>query len=191
MSQEDRDKWDRRYAEDSYRKNNPVLLLQQWLPSVPPGRALDIACGAGRNALFLAEAGYRVDAVDISAEGLRLARAAAAERGLEINWLERDLDRGFVADGEYQLIVVLWYVNLPLIAALGSSLAPGGYLLSEQHLQTESEVIGPQNPRFRVAPGALRDCAAGLEIRHYDESLRTTDDGEALASAQLVARRRA
>ena len=71
MSTEDRDKWNQRYAEDSYRKSNPVSLLSNWLPEIPVGRALDVACGAGRNSIFMAEAGFQVDAIDISREGLK------------------------------------------------------------------------------------------------------------------------
>jgi tellurite methyltransferase len=73
MSKLDRDKWNQRYAEDSYRKTNPVTLLEDWLPKLPVGRALDVACGAGRNALFLARAGFTVDAIDISHAGFKLA----------------------------------------------------------------------------------------------------------------------
>ena len=93
MSNLDREKWNQRYVEDSYRKNNPVTLLQDWLPDIPRGKALDVACGAGRNTICLAQAGYRVDAIDISPEGLKKARQKAAEQGLEVNWIEHDLDQ--------------------------------------------------------------------------------------------------
>ena len=118
MSEQDRDKWNHRYATDSQRKHNPVELLVDWLPKLPRGRALDVACGAGRNALLLAQAGYRVDAIDISSEGLNLARQKAESQGLEINWIEQDLDESREFDRNYDLIVVMWYVNLPLIARL-------------------------------------------------------------------------
>jgi 2-polyprenyl-3-methyl-5-hydroxy-6-metoxy-1,4-benzoquinol methylase len=81
MSNQDRDKWNQRYAEDSYQKNNPVTLLEDWLQKLPRGRVLDVACGAGRNSLFLAQAGYQVDAIDISPEGLKQAEEKAAETG--------------------------------------------------------------------------------------------------------------
>ena len=56
MSREDRNKWNKRYAEDSYRKGNPVTLLENWIEHIPRGKAIDIACGSGRNALFMAQA---------------------------------------------------------------------------------------------------------------------------------------
>lgn len=189
MSEEDRKKWNKRYAEDSYHKNNPVTLVEDWLPKLPVGRALDVACGAGRNAILLAQAGYRVDAVDISAEGLKLARQKAEHQAPGINWIEQDLDQPHRFDTDYDLIIVMWFVNLELITRLCDCLAPGGYLLCEEHLITEQEVIGPQNPSFRVAPGDLRDAVTGLEILLYEESIETIPEGEQIASARLVAKK--
>ena len=112
MSKQDLDKWNQRYAEDSYHKNNPVTLVEDWLPRLPGGRALDVACGAGRNAIFLAQAGYKVDAIDISPEGLKLARQEAESQELSINWIEHDLDQPYPFDTDYDLIIVMWYVDL-------------------------------------------------------------------------------
>ncbi len=189
MSEEDRSKWDQRYAEDSYNKGNPVRLLEEWLPQVPVGKALDVACGAGRNAIYLARAGFRVDAIDISREGLKQARDNAAALGLEVNWIEHDLDQPWPFDRDYSLIVLLWYVDLPLITRLCDCLEPGGYLLCEEHLQSDADVIGPRSPEFRVAPGALRDAVAGLEILHYAESIENNVEGEKVASARVVGRK--
>ena len=190
MSKLDREKWNQRYAEDSYRKNNPVNLVQDWLPEKPLGKALDVACGAGRNALFLAAAGYRVDAIDISSEGLKNARQNAAGQGLEINWIEHDLDRPFEFDRDYDVILVMWFVNLGLVTRLCGCLAPGGLLLCEEHLITDQAVIGPRTDDYRVAPGALRKAVAGLELLLYEESVETgEEDGERVASARVVARK--
>jgi SAM-dependent methyltransferase len=189
LSTEDRNKWNQRYAEDSYRKTNPVSLLSEWLPRVPAGKALDLACGAGRNALYLAESGFQVDAIDISREGLRLAAQQAEERGLAINWIEHDLDEPYEFADDYNLIVVLWYVNLPLITRLCDCLAPGGYLLCEEHLRSAREIIGPANPDFRVAPGALRKAVASLDLLLYQEGVEPIPEGGQVASARVVARK--
>ena len=189
MSKADRDKWDRRYAEDSYRKHNPVSLLHDWLPRLPVGRALDVACGAGRNAIFLAEAGFRVDAIDISPVGLETARREAEHRGLAVNWIEHDLDIPYVFDRDYDLILVLWFVRLDLLRELCSHLAPGGFLVSEQHLAAEGDFAGPENRLFRVAPGALRTAVEDLEVLFYEEGAGLNSDGEPIASARVVARR--
>ena len=189
MSKQDRDKWDRRYAEDSYRRHNPVGLLHDWLPRLPVGKALDVACGAGRNAIFLAEAGFRVDAIDISPAGLETARREAERRGVSVNWIEHDLDLPYAFDRDYDLILVLWFVRLDLLRELCAHLAPGGFLISEQHLIADGDLAGPENPRCRFAPGALREAAGELEILLYEESSGLDDDGEPMASARVVARR--
>jgi SAM-dependent methyltransferase len=189
MSKQDREKWNQRYAEDSYRKNNPVDLLADWLPEFTAGKALDVACGAGRNSIFLAQAGYQVDAIDISRQGLYRARQQAQSQGLSINWIEHDLEQAFRFDTDYDLIVVMWYVNLALITRLCGCLAPGGYLLCEEHLVTDQDVIGPANPAYRVAPGALREVISGLEILLDEESIETNSEDERVASARVVGRK--
>ncbi|MCP3907455.1 MAG: hypothetical protein GY712_05495, partial [Oceanicoccus sp.] len=103
------------------------------------------------------------------------------------HWIEHDLDRPYQFESDYDLIVVLWYVNLPLITQLCDCLAPGGYLLCEEHLQTDEEVIGPQNPDYRVKSGALRYAVSSLEVLFYKESIELNDEGEAVASARVVA----
>ena len=188
MSRKDLDKWNQRYAEDSYHKNNPVTLLVDWLPKLPVGRALDVACGAGRNSLLLAQAGFQVDAIDISPVGLDMARAKAEDLGLSVNWIEQDLDEACQFDNNYDLIIVLWYVNHGLIKQLCECLAPGGYLLAEEHLITDQQVIGPTSTNFRVAPGELQSDVAGLEIIYYRESIELIPEGGQVASARLVAR---
>jgi SAM-dependent methyltransferase len=189
MAQEDRDKWNKRYAEDSYRKGNPVTLLENWIEHISPGKAIDIACGTGRNAIFMAQAGFNVDAIDISSEGLKQAHNKAQELGLDINWIEHDLEQPYNFDTDYRLIVVMWYVNLALISRLRECMAPGAYLICEEHMLSDCDVAGPCNPDFRVAPGQLREVVSGLEVLLYEESIKANDDGEQIASARVVARR--
>jgi len=189
MSRQDRDKWNQRYAEDSYQKNNPVTLVSDWLPRIPVGRALDVACGAGRNSILLAQNGFDVDAIDISREGLDKARQTAGEQGLDITWIEHDLDEAYPFADNYSLVLVMWYVDLALIGKLCECLAPGGYLLCQEHLVTEQDVIGPTSRNFRVAPGALREAVTGLEIVCYEESIEPVPEGGQVASARVVARK--
>ena len=158
-----------------------MTLLEDWLPRLPVGRALDVACGAGRNALFLAQAGYRVDAIDISPVGLNMARNKATDLGLSINWIEQDLDQFYQFDTDYDLILVMWFVNLELITRLCDCLAPGGHLLGEEHLVTEEEVIGPKNPDFRVSPGVFREAVSGHEVLLYEESVEPIPEGRQVA----------
>lgn len=188
MGQHDRNKWNKRYAEDSPRAATASCLLTDWIADIPRGKAADIACGTGRNALFLARAGFDVDAIDISSEGLEIARENASRQNLEINWIEYDLEQPYNFATDYQLIVVMWYVNLSLISRLCNCLAPGGYLLCEEHLLTDNDVTGPRNPEFRVAPGQLRELVSALDVLFYEELVEANEDGERSASARLVAR---
>lgn len=188
MSAKDRTKWNKRYRDGAYAQGvRPSELLETWIGRIPPGRALDVACGAGRNALYLATRGFSVDAVDISREGLKRARDSARNPGLQVNWVEHDLDDPLPLDNLYRLILVIRYVNLPLLRRLTASLAPGGYLICEQHLVTDAEVIGPVSPSFRVKSGELQAAAAGLRIHHLEETLVEEPDGRTAALARLVA----
>ena len=75
MSEEDRRKWNARYAEGAYgERPHPAQLLADWLPRLPKGTALDLGCGAGRNAVFLAQNGFEVQGLDVSDVGLERAR---------------------------------------------------------------------------------------------------------------------
>ena len=201
MSQADQDKWDARYRAGEYQaRSHPSALLTEWLPQLdcpPGGRAIDVACGLGRNALFLARQGWRVAAVDISPVALEQLAATAAQENLDITCRPVDLEsskpgelgsRLFGAQ-QYDLALMVRYTNLPLIASLANASKPGGYVIVEEHLVSDAEVVGPSNPRYRVAPGALRSAAAGLDVLAYEEGLVVDPDGRTAALAQLVARR--
>ena len=189
MSTADRDRWNARYADGAYEsRRHPSPLLEQNARALPEnGRALDLACGAGRNAIYIANRGLDVDAVDISRVALERGRADAEE--LPIHWIECDLDDGFEASVDYDLIVNIRYVNLPLVSTLVKSLRPGGVLVIEQHLATDADVIGPTNPAFRVAEGQLGGVASGMIVEQIDERLFDDPDGRRVALARLVARK--
>ena len=195
MSAAERDKWDARYRDGAYEgRTHPTALLADWLPRLRPGRALDVACGAGRNALFLAESGYEVTALDISREGLDRGRRAAAERGVAVDWLCADLDddlEGALPAGRFDLIVWARYVHRTLMPHLIARLAVGGSIVCEQHLATAEPVAGPTSAEFRLAPGELRRSAAGLAVAHSYEGLVVDPDGRSVALAQLVGSRTA
>ena len=92
MSDTDRERWNARYASGEYAaRTYPSALLAAWTDRLPPGRALDVACGLGRNAIHLAAHGYAVDAMDISDIALAGARERADAAGVTVNWIEADL----------------------------------------------------------------------------------------------------
>lgn len=190
MSTAERDKWDARYRDGAYEnRTHPTALLAEWLPRMPPGRALDVACGAGRNALYLAANGFSVTALDISRVALERGRAAAAERGLDVEWVYADLDEDLdsaLPAGPFDLIVWVRYVHRALMPRLIERLAPGGAIVCEQHLKTEEPVAGPTSPQFRLEPGELRRSAQSLHIQHEYEGSVGDPDGRSVALAQLI-----
>ena len=200
MSGDDRDRWQRRYREGAYgERTHPSALVVETVPDVLATQratagdaqdllALDIACGAGRNALYLAGLGYRVDAIDIAAEALARGEAAARAAGLAVSWVEHDLDHGLPRGlGDYDLSLIVRYLDLSLVTAAAERLRPGGYLICEAHLKSDRPVIGPRDGNFRVDPGELRAAAAGLQVVEYWEGLTSDPDGRAVALARLVA----
>src|SRR5690606_24946905 len=137
MSQEDRIRWDQRYRDGAYATHeHPSAFLRERLPWIgrpqPGSMALDLACGRGRNALFLARHGFHVDALDISAEALQGGREAAAAESLDdIRWTLHDLDDG-LEDGlegiaqaqQYDVAIVMRYLDLPLLQVAANWLRP-------------------------------------------------------------------
>jgi len=188
MSEADRLKWDERYESGAYEdRKYPTELLERWVARLPRGRALDIACGAGRNALFLAEHGYAVDAMDISGVACERARQSAAERGLEVNWVVTDLDAARLPVSTYDLVFTARYVNRSLVPQMKEALAPEGFLLYEHHLLAGVPVGGPRSREFRLRPNELLHLFWDLRVVHYREHVAEDRDGRSMALAELVA----
>lgn len=189
MSDDERQRWDERYASGEYRPRteaSPFVL--GWLDHVPRGPALDVATGTGRNAMALAEAGFDVDAVDISAVAIDRGREEAERRGLAISWHVADLDTDPLPRDGYSLVVVSRYRNRALWPRLATALAPDGWVLIEHHLRTHRDVGGPPSDDFRLEPGELLEAFAGLRIVYYREVVEPADHGDGLfANARLAA----
>jgi tellurite methyltransferase len=136
--------------------------------------------------------GFRVDALDISEVALKRLCETAREARVDIACVATDLDlpEPTIPAGPYSLIVLVRYVNLAAYPLLIECLKPGGYLVTEQHLQTSKRVIGPRSPEFRLAPGALQNACATLDCLHAFEGLVTDPDGRLVALAQFVGRKR-
>ncbi len=194
MSSADKNAWERRYAEGSYASRTYASpFLSEWLPRFGPhpgaDRALDLACGAGRNALHVAEASFKVDAMDISTTALEQAADSARHRGLEVNWMQADLDTQPLEPGAYQLVSVIRYMNRLLHPRLPAALRPGGWLLFEHHFITDERVGGPSGTDFRLRPQELLHAFDGLDVVYYLEDVVTDPDLRRMALARLVARK--
>ena len=188
MSDADRERWNARYAAGEYAARiHPSPLLAAWTDRLPRGRALDVACGRGRNAIHLAAHGYAVDAMDISGVALAGARERAEAAGAAVNWIETDLDRPDIAQGAYDVIVVARFLYRPLIPRLVDALRPGGHVVYDHHYITPAVVDGPKSRRFRARPNELLERFRALRVLSYEEGIVADPDGSRMALARLVA----
>jgi SAM-dependent methyltransferase len=121
------------------------------------GDALDLACGRGRNALWLAQQGFRVQAIDRDDVALAALRDEAAARGLPIETRVCDLESGepVLAPRTFDVIVVVHYLHRPLIPHLMAALRPGGVLVYETFTAAQALRGKPSNPAFLLQPGEL------------------------------------
>jgi tellurite methyltransferase len=172
--------WNRYYAENSQLNLTPATLLVEVADMLPPGSALDLACGAGRNALHLARLGWNVTAVDSSAAAIRLLRERSA--GLTVDARVADLEAGeFVIEPHtYDLICDFFYLQPTLFPAIREGIRPGGIFAGEIHL------ADGRPHRFVLGPGELRDEFAGWKIVYYSES---PGSANARPTARILARR--
>jgi SAM-dependent methyltransferase len=195
----DREAWNQRYADaDLVWSAEANRFVVQEVSDLPPGRALDLGAGEGRNAIWLAERGWRVTAVDFSDIGLQKARRLAEARGVEIDWTEADLRSYSPATGAFDLVVLL-YIHLPaeerraLVGRAADAVAVGGTLLvvGRDRSNLEEGYGGPQDPAILFSPDDITDDLAGiknLRIVRADRVMRPvmTDDGERHAIDALV-----
>jgi tellurite methyltransferase len=181
--------WNKRYrqrerpAEDLDAAPTPLLI--ETAEAMAPGKALDLACGAGRNALWLAEHGWEVTAVDGADAAVEILRTRASERGLKINAVVADLEKGEfeIEPSRWDLVAMCYYLQRNLFEPAKHGVAPGGILISIVHM-TEP---GEQDVPHRLRPGQLEQYFTGWEILHRYEG-KATDSAHRRAVAEIVAR---
>jgi SAM-dependent methyltransferase len=130
------------------------------------GAALDVACGRGRNALWLAERSFVVRAIDRDAAAIAALNDESRARGLPISAEVCDLESGECELGvnHFDVIVVTHYLHRPLFPHLVAALRPAGMLVYETFTTAQAERGKPSNPAFLLQPGELRGLVNGLEI---------------------------
>jgi tellurite methyltransferase len=177
--------WEKRYRSTPQSSFTPTPLLVENVSCRNPGRALDIACGTGRNAIWLAEKGWSVTAVDGSAVAISVLKAEALSRRLKIAARVADLEAGFTIEARsWELIVMSFYLQRDLFEPAKLGLLPGGVLIAIVHI-TEP---GEEPTAHRLRPGELRSYFEDFEILSYREG-RPTDPEHRRLSAEIVARR--
>ena len=156
----------------------PNALLAQVAPALPAGTALDLACGSGRDAVFLAALGWRVTAIDILPDALQRGRELAARyapAAAPVRWLRHDLEADLPPVEPVDLLIVFRFLHRPLLRRVHALLRPGGTLLVETFTTLHRQRHGrPGRERFVLQPGELPGLLEGLDIEHYSEAWRGT-----------------
>jgi tellurite methyltransferase len=189
MSVNDQVRWDRQHAQ-SHDVEPPSTFLCQLLENDawwdPPGRALDIAAGKGRNALYLAERGFEVVAVDISTVALDVARLHAQRKHLEIDFQQSDLEQVGFPEGEYDLILNINYLQRSLIPKIKAALKLGGHVIFETYLIDQKEIGHPRDPNYLLAHNELLEHFRDFRVLYYREG-RFSDGAEPSFRAGIFA----
>ncbi|MEX2262399.1 MAG: methyltransferase domain-containing protein [Bryobacteraceae bacterium] len=184
------DRWEERYRSGENIPKEPLPLVERVAATVPAGRALDLACGAGRHALCLASHGWQVTAVDSSPAAIELLQSAAQARDLTVEGVVADLERGeFVIEPEsFDLICDTYYLQRGLFPSIRAGVRRGGLALAVIPMIDDSPGVPPMNPDFLLREGELRGYFEGWELLHDHEGGRGAREHSRRA-AELLARR--
>jgi len=184
--------WDERYgAEERLWIPDPDPALMQVVDSLAPGRALDLACGEGRNALALARRGFRVTAVDFSAVALGRLETFARELGLDVSTVRADL-RTFLIDPPSAELVVLANFHPPrperiaIYSGLGAALVPGGTLFIIGHHRDSLGISGPPDPERLLDEEEIEEAFRGWHLVRLERVVEITDSGQEAPSLVAV-----
>ncbi len=185
------ERWDARYEGNDYLYGKePADFLRENLARLPKGRALDIAAGEGRNAVFLARSGFDVDAVDISPVGLEKARKLAEEYGVSINTIVADLKSYDLGREKYAVVMNFLYLQRDMIPKIKKALVPGGIVVFETYTVDHRRKGHPDQKidrQWRLEHGELQQMFQDFKIIVYEE-VPNGDVGER-ATARLLAQK--
>lgn len=186
--------WDRRYADsDLLWSAEPNRFVAAELADLQPGRAVDLAAGEGRNAIWLASRGWRTTAVDFSAVAVDKGRRLAEAAGVEVDWIVADLLDHIPEPAGFDLVVVA-YLQLPpeqlgtALTRAARAVAPGGVLLMVGHdVQNLTDGTGgPQDPEVLYTPDGITGRLPGLTVERADQVRRPVPGAPRQAIDTLV-----
>jgi len=185
----DQKRWDERFkAKDFALGKEPNPFLKRYFRFLPIGKALDVAAGEGRNAVFLARHGFEVDAVDISERGLKKARALAREAGVKIHTILSDLDDYRIEKEKYDLIDNFYFLRRSLILRMKKGLKKGGRVIFETYILEHRDLGtgGPKKAKYFLKPNELLTLFKDFRILFYREGI-SKEGGRRKAIASLIA----
>ena len=190
MEENARAAWDSRYAEGSHDSLVPdPFMVSAYEQFVAPnfkqaGRALDLAGGVGRHALYLAQRGWRVTLMDISDVARKQATRHGEARGVHILSEQLDLTEARLPESAFEVVMVFFYLERALFPQIAAALKPGGILIYKTYTREQLKLGGgPTHPMHLLEENELRDAFSELRILHYRETVKDK------AVAELVARK--
>lgn len=187
-----REKWNSRYAKTPEDKPVPAQVLSEYAYLLPgSGTALDLACGRGGNALFLARSGLVVHAWDISRVAVDKLQRLAMEENLEIQTSIRDVCEHPPSSNTFDVVCVSFYLERAITGQIIESLKPQGLLFYQTFIHEKVSDHGPSNPSYRLGPNELLELFAPLHVLAYQELGCTGDTGQGVRDAAwLVGQKR-
>lgn len=168
-----KDQWDKRYQRPTYVfGKSPARFLSENYQFIPfESSVLDMGMGEGRNAVFLAQKGYRVTGIDISSVAVKKAHLLAEEFGVKFKGIVASLNDYKISPGSFDAIICFYYVDRSLIERMKSWLKPGGILVYEAHTLSEmkSNKTAEQNPDYYLKEQELLHLFKGMQILKFEE----------------------
>jgi len=192
MDQKSQNKWNDIYDQAEIGAQNVTRVIKENAHLLPTqGRALDVACGTGSDAIFLASSGLQSDAWDISDKVVEKINQYAEQQQLNLNAEARDINVNPPEDNTYDVIVLAHFLERGLVPALISALKPGGLIFYQTFLkEVTPSYSGPSNPGFRLAPNELLQLFGELQILVYREEALVGDITKGFRNeAMLIARK--
>lgn len=184
-----RTKWEQRYGADDFQPlPSPSEFVTGSVAQLTPGRALCLAAGSGRNAVWLAAAGWQVTAVDISPRGLAWCRQLAADKGVELETIEADLSTYDLGCQAWDLITMVFYYDPALFPAIRQALRPGGHFLFHTFSRHQMKKNwGPSSATHLARPQDLESGFGDWDWPRYGDDDFLRDDGRQESSIRLLA----
>jgi 2-polyprenyl-3-methyl-5-hydroxy-6-metoxy-1,4-benzoquinol methylase len=185
-----KERWDGRYDREIYvYGKEPVAFLKDKLHRLKKGKALVLAMGEGRNAVYLAQHGFDVTGVDISSVAIEKCKRLADERGVQVNTVVADLTDYDLGSEQYDLITNFYFYEKSLLPKVIEALKPEGMFIFEQfsieHLKL-AQRFGPKTAKYLVKPDELLKVFQSTRILYYEDTVVELDEGRHKGAAAII-----
>jgi len=181
--EKDREKWNEKYSSGQFPWTEPSPIVKEFYTLAKGKKALDLACGTGRNAIFLAEKGFTVDAVDISDVALKELK----KKNPAVNTINADLDFYRIPENKYNLIININYLNREIIPCIKESLKKDGVIIFETFTLTEGgNYFQPENKKYMLRKNELLHLFMDFYVVFYEEKVKIKPDNKKAFVSSLV-----